>query len=275
MFRNTTDNDHIRGSIDHLARTLFISREWRELVMAFLTVYFDRSADSANTVVAGYVSKAGDWVEFQHAWQAWLHKYDVPYFHMKEFAHSVKAYAQGWSGQHRKRREFITGLIQIIQAHTYHSFSAGVRHEDFDAVITTSPEAVELFGNYYTLCARACGRDVRKWQADNFPNSPIDYIFESGDDGVGLLIQIMKRDGFPIPVFKPKAAVQTDPITVFTPFQAADFLAWESRKSMGQVDAGIEWDDLRESMKALSFGIGSWSHHTKENLLETLTLHGV
>src|SRR5688572_22847291 len=146
--------------------------------MAFLAVYLDRSADATNTVVAGYVSKPSHWVEFQDAWLAWLAKYDVPYFHMKEFAHSVKAYEHDWKGQHTKRREFIQGLIRIIQAHTFHGFAAGVKHADFDATVGTSSEAIELFGNYYTLCARAVGRDVRQWRGRTFPTTPIDYIFE-------------------------------------------------------------------------------------------------
>ena len=240
--------------------------------MAFLSVYLDRSADATSTVVAGYVSRVEDWMVFQSTWLAWLEQYHVPYFHMKEFAHSQKAYKDGWQGQNQKRREFVTGLIKIIQGHTFYSFSASVLNADF-ADFIRHPGMAQLFGNAFTFCARASGRDIRKWKAENFLNSSIDYVFECGDEGKGELIRIMERDQFPTPIFKPKTPTVAEPNGVYTPFQAADFLAWEVRKALGQVETGIEWDDLRQSMKALSFGLGSWSHHSKEQLEGTERLH--
>jgi hypothetical protein len=244
--------------------------------MAFLLVYFDRSADTGITVVAGYVSTPEHWQNFQEEWLEWLARpeYQVPYFHMREFANSVGAYEDGWKGQHRKRREFLQGLISITKSHTFHSFAASVRSDDFGRFIKIR-HMERLFGNEFTLCARACGRDVRKWAGVNFPTSPIEYVFECGDEGKGKLIEIMERDGFKTPIFKSKKPSPADPQGMFTPFQAADFLAWEVRKSLGQVESksGVEWDDLRQSFKELSFGPGSWNHHSAQMLEETAQLH--
>jgi hypothetical protein len=244
--------------------------------MAALSVYFDRSADTGIRVVAGYVSTPEHWQNFQEEWLKWLARpqYRVPYFHMKEFAHSLGAYKDGWKGQPRKRREFLVGLINITKSNTFHSFRASVRSDDFRRFIKIR-HMERLFGNEFTLCARACCRDVRKWAGANFPTNPIEYVFECGDEGKGKLVEIMERDGFKTPIFRPKMPSPADLQGIFTPFQAADFLAWEVRKSLGQVESepGAQWDDVRQSFKELSSGLGSWSHHPEQMLEETAQLH--
>lgn len=244
--------------------------------MADLSVYLDRSADTGITVVAGYVSTREHWQNFQEEWLRWLSRpeYQVPYFHMREFAFSVGAYKDGWRGQHRKRREFLQGLIGITERNTFHSFAASVRSDDFRR-FTKIRHMERLFGNEFTLCARACGRDVRKWASVNFPVSPIEYVFEGGDEGKGKLIEIMERDGFGTPIFKPRRPSPADPQGIFTPFQAADFVAWEVRRALGQVESesGAAWDELRQSFKELLFGLESWSHHPAQKLEETAQLH--
>ena len=234
-----------------------------------LSVFLDRSADANVTVVAGYISKTEQWIDFQSQWLDWLHRFGVGTFHMREFAHSVGEY-KAWKGQNQKRREFLEGLICIIRAQTFRSFAGSILTADFNAVIASNPSMIQLFGNEFTLCSRACGRDIRIWARTEFPSTTIEYMFEDGDVGKGKLTEIMIRDGFPPPVFRPKKS-QKD--TVFTPFEAADFAAWEVRKALGQVEAGAEWDELRESMKALSSALHTWSHHSRERLEETVRLH--
>jgi len=42
-------------------------------------------------VVSGFVSTTEKWMRFEKCWTQILKLFDVPYFHMKEFAHSTGA----------------------------------------------------------------------------------------------------------------------------------------------------------------------------------------
>ena len=48
-------------------------------------------------------------------------------------------------------------------------------------------------------------------------------------------MQVFQRDGFLLPSFKSKLPKPGQEKEVLTPLQAADFIAWEHRKSMKQV----------------------------------------
>ena len=56
------------------------------------TVYGDASGSESRekaTVVACFMNLANNWVDFDERWRKMLKEYEVPYLHMREFAHSV------------------------------------------------------------------------------------------------------------------------------------------------------------------------------------------
>jgi hypothetical protein len=74
-----------------------------------LTGYFDASGsedDLPASVVAGFIQSVNAWAQFTDQWQEMLDDFRVPYLHMKEFNHSVKAFAD-WKGDGKKRAAFI------------------------------------------------------------------------------------------------------------------------------------------------------------------------
>jgi hypothetical protein len=69
-----------------------------DTLFAMLRYVGDRSASAHYTVVAGWLAPVNLWEQMEIDWRLVLAKYDVPHFHMKEFAHSVGSFAK-WRGQ--------------------------------------------------------------------------------------------------------------------------------------------------------------------------------
>lgn len=255
------------SAVEHLSRSLLIWNIDRHL-MVMLAGYFDASGgvDQHATVVSGYVSTVERWVGFDMDWRLLLAKEHVPYFHMKEFAHSVGVF-KDWKGNETRRARFLSQLAEIIRAHAMLSVSTIVLHKAFrdaDRLHDLSGYA----GTPYSFCARGCAEKIREWtEKSGYGASPIDYIFEDGDEGKGELLRIFGRDGLPLPIFKPKLPRPGHELGVFTPLQAADFVAWEHQKATKQMEQG-ELKHLRKSLQALRPIEKRWGIFTPVDLLK-------
>ena len=133
--------------------------------MAALKGYFDESgkeddpqfATSAISV-AGYVASADSWRDIEDRWQAVLNlpDFDVPYLHMKEFAHSKPGSPfESWKNDEPRRAAFIAVLAQVIRQSDLVGVGAIVRvpdllrfNYDHDLCLQAYP-----FGVYASLIA--------------------------------------------------------------------------------------------------------------------------
>jgi hypothetical protein len=175
--------------------------------------------------VAGFISSENDWADFDKAWQARLSADGLSYFHMAEFAQSTGQF-HGWKNQEVKRHKLLYDLMMVIKSHVYRKFGCAIVNE---ILLTHLSEDLkqEYYLKAYALVGRTYAAKVREWaKMEKFP-SPIELVFEDGDSGKGELFNRLRKDGFPDPVFKPKA---------FTPLQAADFLAYEAFLVMKRLD---------------------------------------
>lgn len=241
--------------IQHLSRSVFINGDRSEHLMLMLSGYFDKSgqADQAATVVCGYVSTVDKWEQFEIDWRLVLAKTEVPYFHMTDFVACRAPFDKGWKGNEQKRKRFLNDLIEIIKSYALRTFSSTVINTAFDEV-NIRYQLSEYAGNPYAFCGRNCAGKVRQWKDANHADCPIEYIFESGDIGKGKLMEIFERDGFPLPIFKPKVPAPGREREVFTPLQVADFAGWEQLKSVRQKEAG-ELEHFRKSFEALALAL--------------------
>ena len=100
-----------------------------------LSCYFDASYDSPPTVtvVSGWIASTAAWERFDTDWRILLARYEVPYFHMREFAHSVGPFAS-WKGEENKRANFLRNAVDIIRACALHGFACLVEHAPFNSV---------------------------------------------------------------------------------------------------------------------------------------------
>jgi hypothetical protein len=102
--------------------------------MAILTAYFDASGspdEGRALVVAGYVSTVEQWREFDREWRSLLVREKVSQFHMRDFAHSLREFAE-WKGDEPRRKRFLERLIGIIKRRVHKSIANAVLLEPYN-----------------------------------------------------------------------------------------------------------------------------------------------
>jgi hypothetical protein len=197
-----------------------------------LTAAFDASGDESSQLVllvAGFVSSASDWEDFSKLWLDRLKADGLVYMHMKEFSHSRGQFEKGWKGETRRRESLLKDLMNIIRSHAYRKFGLGIVNDTFRASLsTTTMEQWSL--NAYSLAGRTCVKDVDEWTFEEHCRSTVEFVFEEGDKGWGLLCTRLLEDGYQKPTKRPKKDRYTPEgflVPAFVPLQAADFLAYE------------------------------------------------
>ena len=211
-----------------------------------LTLYCDASGKKPEglNVVAGFLSTVDQWVLFEKEWAAVLKEFNVKYFHMREFAHSVEQF-DGWKNDEEKRRRFLTALVQVIVSRTKYWVGSCIVLKDYDQV-DADFKLHEQF-HPYPLNGRTCIDMILKWQyVHNEVNTPMKYVFEDGDEHFGQLSdRIKERTGIrPIPETRLQAP----------PLQAADFAAYEVFKAyhVFAIELYRLFEKFRETLNLLS-----------------------
>lgn len=217
--------------IEHLAKTIALSRfDWKEIRFGMFTACFDASGsqhDQDFMVVAGFVSTADCWIEFDALWKARLAADGLSYFHMVEFAQSSEQFKKGWRDNEPRRRRLLSDLMDIICRYAFRRFGCAIQNPVFKAS-TTEEERERHFLNAYSMAAITCAAQVANWHEKN-NGLAVNLVFEDGDLGKGDLMTLLKADFRSVPSFRPKrdrpTALGINP--AFTPLQAADFYAYE------------------------------------------------
>jgi hypothetical protein len=66
-------------------------------------------------------------------------------------------------GEHRKRREFLSGLIEIIQKHAFFGVAHGLLLTDFKEIYTDRLDADEPMSHPYAYSGRHCVKKTYEW----------------------------------------------------------------------------------------------------------------
>ena len=186
--------------------------------------------DQEFLVVAGFISSADSWIEFDKKWRQRLAEDDLTYFHMVDFAASQEEFKHGWKNNEPRRRKLLADLMEIIRPHAFRRFANVIEIKTLEENLPEE-KLKEYNLNAYALCAMTCVAQVMRWcktqPAPQFHN--VRFVFEDGDLGKGNLMQRFKEDLDMRPSFEPKKDKMTEHgiIPAFTPLQAADFFAYE------------------------------------------------
>lgn len=250
-------------------------------LFGMFTCYFDASGgvDRGRTIVAGFIGQVSQWELFDVDWRLLLAKYEVPYFHMKEFAHSTGPY-KSWKGIETKRANFLRMAAETIANHVHRGFSCTVEHNTFNEVNREYRMSEEV-GNPYTLAARTCIAQANLWVGTSRRGIPIEFILDEGDKGAGALVNVIERhnkqasgnDIIPIPIFKPSRD-RPDGRKGLTPLQAADFAAYEYLKAY-EVGPEEPIYKYRRSLVALSGIAGQPGRYLRDDLIKMCESAGV
>lgn len=270
------------GVLEHLARS--IGAYFRENLfgMFAFTGYFDASGgkDAEITSVAGWMATIGEWEHFETDWRILLAKYDLPYFHMKEFAHSTGPF-KDWKGEDNKRQNFMRLAVDVIRSRVHWGVACGVEHDVFKKV-NAEYRLAEAVGNEYSFAARDCMAQANKWVRKVQTGIQVNYVFDEGDRGAGRLVDIVQRHNLAIPnddrrqlsipIFKPSR--DKGERKGLVPLQAADFAAYEYLKAY-RIGEFAPLYRHRKSMLALA-KIPSWSGiYTRDDLVKLCRRSGI
>jgi len=196
------------------------------------TTAFDASGkedDQDYVVVAGFVSTAKIWKEFDRAWRSRLAEDQLAFFHMREWHHRTGLFRDREYWTRERCSRLIDDLLEIILSHASAKFSCAVINKSYAANISEANKRRFLL-NAYVLAARAVIELVHEWTLYR-DNRPVEHVFEEGDEGKGMLIERMQIEGLHKPSFRwgkdtthrrTKASIPG-----FTPLQASDIYAYE------------------------------------------------
>jgi hypothetical protein len=193
------------------------------------TTAFDAAGtdhDQELLIVAGFISTADHWINFDRLWRKRLADDGLKYFHMVDFASFKKQFRNGWRDNEPRRRALLGDLMDIIQAHAFRRFGCVVENTTFLENVSKDVRD-QYFLDAYTAASLSCTQQVRQWCTDD--GSPkfetIRFVFEAGDKGQTQLEKRFRNDLKMIANFEFKFDQETH--LAFTPLQAADFLAYE------------------------------------------------
>lgn len=230
--------------IKHVAMTVSAS-DWENACLGMFTACFDASGkehDQIAVIVAGFISSATDWVDFEKEWKERLSRDGISCFHMVEFAHSYGEFASLRNNE-AKRRSLLSDLLEIIRSHAYRKFGCVISSEHMQRHMTK--QNVDKFHmNAYCLAGQMSVSQVDNWALYERIKTPIEIVFENGDAGKGALQQYLAHR-IPEPIFRSKRDTKTkDGVTVpgFTPLQAADLLNYELLLGMRRLETDFSKD---------------------------------
>lgn len=215
------------SSIEHLAKTVALSRfHWKEVQFGMFTACFDASGtihDQGDLVIAGFISTADVWIDFDRLWRKRLAEDGLEYFHMVDFAHHREQFASGWKGNEPRRRALLEDLMKIIRSHAFRRFGCVIENQVFLTNVSENFRSQYLF-NAYVAASMVCVGQVSEWcSGDGAPVfEKIRFVFEAGDAGQAQLEKRFRNDLQMSLSFEYKTGEQA-----FTPLQAADFFAYE------------------------------------------------
>lgn len=123
-------------SYSSLRRVLCLSYGSHAHVL-LLKAYLDDSGKSNDpaesiTCIAGAIAPLQAWEELETEWKEVLQRFEVPYLHMKEYAHSSPGSPfDKWNGNEEIRTAFLSSLMDIMARKVYAVIGTTVPNEDF------------------------------------------------------------------------------------------------------------------------------------------------
>jgi hypothetical protein len=234
------------------------------------TAHFDESGtpDRANPVltVAGCVSSVKKWTRFETEWNRVLLDAGLPagtVFHMNRFARNLVPY-EAFDGQTRRKAALVSALVHCMKRNVNKAFSCTVALRDWERLNERYCIA-ESLGLPYAFCGRTCVAQLLKWAKNKgIRQQEVKFFFEDGATHRGQLEKILQANDGIGPLFVSKS--------LMVQFQAADLLAWKSRKVLAQVvqydgpgDAEA-YDSIQRSLAEIKTIPHSYGMHVYESM---------
>jgi len=206
-----------------------------------IRAYFDDSGSEglpsgSHVCLAGYLADDHYWVTFNRLWRHQLARHGIGCVHMKDLIPLQGEY-KSLGLDTTKRDQVIGDFIRVIQYSELIGFGVAVDAAAWREARKQSPKSVNAqmfcFARLFRLVVERMKKSAeREWLNVHFDSNP-----EFGAQRLRLFDEIRRTDEsarwfFPSITF---ADMRT-----YLPLQAADILAWESRKELLQKAGGYE-----------------------------------
>lgn len=228
-------------SVSSIARACFGAR--KDVVMALFT-YLDCSGDSsdpATTMISagGFIAPEENWIAFERSWRQLLIDFQIPEFHMVDFAQSAKGSPfEHWKDDEPKRRAFISEAGRIINNHTIESVGATLWIPAYESWNRRFRLEEEL-GLPYTVAMNLAIAKTIDWCEKKRHSEPLIFIIEKGDSEQGNYRNFWAHfegkwdiDFVTSPIFQKKRWTDANGVVQYClPFQSSDFVCYEQAKA--------------------------------------------
>jgi hypothetical protein len=156
-----------------------------------------------------------------------------------------------WKGDDDRRVLFLRRLIGVLHDTVAYAISFRIVPDDFHSVNALFHLAQQYTQSPYPFATLGAVLDVEDWRPGVPLDAPTMHFIEKGDDGQGCIAELI-ANGIDRVMLLPKIDPQTG--EYFTPFQGADFLAYEHRRWIRRHLAG-EQQKIRKCWRALHAAI--------------------
>lgn len=218
--------------------------------------FFDDSgklsdADNRIVVIAGYMAASPNiWGAFNEQWKHILGYYNLHWLHLKDLMNKESSEYAYLEWDWNKKRSVLEDFNNTIKANRLIGFAVAV---DADGWRKLPPEIQRMHGGAQGFCFVQIIRLVNERIKRSFPNDQVSIMLDCDrnftPDRFARFIDL--RDGIPEVNAILQAFSVGEPKT-FLPLQAADLLAWQTRKhllrQMGGYEARLELVHLMETI---------------------------
>jgi hypothetical protein len=221
---------------------------------ALLNAYVDDSGSDRRGpayVLSGYTSDVDSWSEFARDWKNALTAHPaIEYFKMSQ-AESGKGQFNGWERKQISAK--IHALIQIINRYAKHRIECVFWQEHYDSAMTwflseirkqVSPldfrRIERTFRDPYFLAFCLIMTDYAQRLEAECSDEIVDFIFDSQGAAGKKAVEWWQRMNEIFPTIYYQKHLPNEPIhrdeKVSLPIQAADLLAWQTRRRLEEVN---------------------------------------
>lgn len=238
--------------------------------------YFDDSGkESAQNepyvCMAGYMADFSYWTLFFQQWRDLLIKHGISCIHMRDLIPLQGEYKRlGWDPQ--KRDKVLTDFIRIIKENQLIGFGIGVDANHWHSI---SEDVRRKYGNAQDFCFQRIMRMVIEKLKATKPEDVVSVTFDTDPEfarvRLNRFFEIWAHDNNAREYL---AAITFANPKIYVQLQAADLLAWETRKDLVQKSGGYtstpRYKDLFTAL--LDYELEYWSElWDKEELDEKLS----
>lgn len=196
--------------------------------------------------LAGYIAHESYWWDFVRDWKHLLLRHGIEAVHMKEIAGIAQK--KGWTGI--QRNDILSEFVQVIKKNRLIGFGVGV---DAACWRKLEPKRRKAFGNAQEFCFQRIVRCVVDRMDEAKEQESVALIFdrdmEFSRPRLGLFEHLLKGDRR---VGARIASIAFADSKRFVQLQAADLLAWETRKELinraGKSESTPRYNDLMQSL---------------------------